>query len=424
MMDEQKKILTMLAGATSETVLYQMQPAFVSDTRFSLQNVVQNWTDFEKGLEQFRPDLLVVQGEIAPNTDSLINSLARLQVWNGVAVVILQSANQTLKAKFEKIGTVRGVYVMPFNWSDLVQGGYSAVATERAKGISQDPMQKAIGFRTGTSVTGTRVISFISAAGGTGRSTLAENLGYELATRMQVRSLLMSFDLPSTGSIRMSMHQTPNAGEFFNRPQDGFASCIQKKEGLDIIFSPDDSVTYAKYGNSEGAASVHSLVTASWKENYAAVLLDLPNGENRWMTQGLIASNTAIIVTRCTLSDALATSHLISLLMEKMHHEVRIPKDSIYMVINQYNDHSAISARDLHEELVKKHGWAPPILDVIPYDENIPMVQDNREMPVVKNDAFAKHIRTIIGGLYPGLAGNQDNGNSKGRSGILGIFGK
>ena len=423
-MDEQKKILTMLAGATSDIVLYQMQPAFVSDTRFSLQNVVQNWSDFERGLDQFRPDLLVVQGEIAPSTDALVNALARLQVWNGVAVVILQSANKTLRAHFEKVGTVRGVFVMPFNWSDLAQAGYSAVATERAKGMSQDPMQKAIGFRTGTAVTGTRVISFISASGGAGRSTIAENLGYELSTRMQVRSLLMSFDLPATGSIRMSLHQTPNASEFFNRPQDGFSSSIQRKEGLDIIFSPDDSVTYSKYGNSEGAASVHSLVTASWKENYAAVLLDLPNGENRWMTQGLVASNTVIIVTRCTLSDALATSHLISLLMEKMHHEVRIPKDSIFMVINHYNDRSAISARDLHEELVKKHDWAPPILDVIPHDESIPMIQDNREMPVVKNDAYAKHIRTIINGLYPGLAGNSENGNSKGRSGILGIFGK
>jgi cellulose biosynthesis protein BcsQ len=422
-MDDQKKILTMLAGATSEIVLYQMQPAFVSDTRFSLQNVVQNWGDFERGLEQFRPDLLVVQGEIAPNTDALINSLARLQVWNGVALVILQSANSSLKSKFERVGTVRGVYVMPFNWSDLVQMGFTAVATERAKGISQEPMQKAIGFRTGTAVTGTRVISFISSSGGAGRSTIAENLGYELATRMQVHSLLMSFDLPATGSIRMSLHQTPNASEFFSRPKDGFSSCIQKKEGLDIIFSPDDSVKYALYGEN-GPVSVASLVTACWKENYAAVLLDLPNGENRWMTQGLVASNTVIIVTRCTLSDALATSHLISLLTEKMHHEVRIPRDAIFMVINHYNDRSAISARDLHEELVKKHDWAPPILDVIPYDETIPMIQDNREMPVVKNEAYAKHIRTIINGLYPGLAGNMDNGNSKSKPGLFGIFSK
>jgi len=420
---EEKKVLTMLAGAGSDIVIYQMQPAFIPDAHFSIQSTVTLWADFERNLEQFKPDLLVVQAEIAPNIDTLISSLARMQVWNGVCLILLQSGNANAKAKLEKVGTCRGVYVMPINWGELVQAGYSAVSTQRAKSVSQEPMQTAMGFRTSSAVTGTRIVSFISSSGGQGRSTLAENIGYELATRLQVRSLLMSFDLPSTAIIRMSLHQSPNAGEFFARPQDGFHSAIQKKEKLDVIFAPEDSVEYARYGSRDGADSVHGLVQASWKENYAAVLLDLPNGEGSWMTQSLIASNTAIIVTRCTLADALATSHLITLLLEKMRHEVRIPKESIYMVINQYNERSGISARDLHEELVKKHGWAPPVLDVIPFDENIPMIQDNREMPVVKSDNYAKHIRTIINGLYPGLAGNADTG-TKGKTGLFGLFGK
>ena len=420
---EEKKVLTMLAGAGSDIVIYQMQPAFIPDAHFSIQSTVTMWADFERNLEQFKPDLLVVQAEIAPNPESLIAALARMQVWKGVCLILLQSGNSNAKAKLEKVGTCRGVYVMPLNWGELVQAGYSAVTTERAKSISSEPMQAAMGFRASTAVTGTRVISFISSSGGTGRSTLAENIGYELSTRLQVRSLLMSFDLPATASIRMTLHQSPHAGEFFARPKDGFQSAVQKKEGLDVIFAPEDSIEYARYGSKEGEDSVHGLVQASWKETYAAVLLDLPNGEGTWMTQSLIASNTAVIVTRCTLSDALATSHLITLLLEKMRHEVRIPKESIYMVINQYNERSGISARDLHEELVKKHGWAPPVLDVIPYDENIPMIQDNREMPVVKSDSYAKHIRTIINGLYPGLASNADT-SPKSRSGIFGLFGK
>jgi cellulose biosynthesis protein BcsQ len=419
-MEEEKKILVTLA-ATSDILHYQMEPAFISDTRYSVQTSIQNWPDFERILEQMRPDLVVIQAELAVTPDALINALARMSVWNGLAIIVLTEANKNLKAKFEKVGNVRTVFVLPINWMDLTQAGFSAIATNRAKGISQGTMQSAIGMRTGTAVTGTRVISFVSSSGGVGRSTIAENLGYELSTRLKVSSLLMSFDLPATASIRMALHQSPNASEYFSRPLEGFTSSIQHKEDLDVIFAPDDSKNYAKYGEMEGAGSVNGLVQASWKENYAAVLLDLPNGEGSWMTQALIASNTVVVVTRCTLSDALATSHLINLLLEIMRSEVRIPKDNIFMVINQYNDRSGISPRDLHEELVKKNGWAPKVLDVIPFDENITMTQDNREMPTVKLESFNKHMRTIINSLYPGLAGNVET-TAKKTGGLFGIF--
>jgi len=419
-MTEENKILTMLA-APADTLFYQMQPAFVADTRFSLQTVVQNWADFEKSLEQLHPDLVVVQANLAPSADALINALARMSVWNGIALVVLQSAHQNLAKTFEKVSNVRGVFVLPINWMDLVQAGFSAISTERAKGISKDSLQSAMGFRTGTAVTGTKVISFVSSSGGSGRSTIAENVGYELSTRLKVRSLLMSFDLPATASIRMALHASPNASEYFARPLDGFTSAIQKKEDLDVIFAPDDSVEYARYGAMDGAGSVNGLVQASWKENYAAVLLDLPNGEGSWMTQALIASNTVVVVTRCTLSDALATSHLITLLLDKMRKDVRIAKESIYMVVNQYNERSGISPRDLHGELVKKNGWAPPVLDVIPYDENIVNAQDERQMPTVKLESYNKHIRTIINGLYPALASTNETTTKK-SGGIFGMF--
>ncbi|MBU0973923.1 MAG: AAA family ATPase [Proteobacteria bacterium] len=418
----EEKIVPIILAAPHKNLYEKLHPAFIVDSRYSIQTIIQNWSDFENNLVQYRPELVVVQADLAPTADALIGALARMVNWNGIAIIVLTPTHQNLAKTFEKISCVRGVYIDTLNnWGDLAQSGYFAVSTERAKGISKDALQSDLGSRAAAAVTGTRIISFVSSSGGTGRSTIAENIGYELANRLNVNSLLMSFDLPATASIRMGLHTSPNASEYFARPLDGFTSAIQKKEKLKVIFAPDDSVEYAKYGESDGEGSVNNLVKSVWNHQYAAVLLDLPNGEGSWMTQALIASNTVVIVTRCTLADALATSHLITLLLEKMRKDVRVPRDSIYMVVNQYNDRSGISPRDFHGELVTKNGWAPPVLDVIPYDENISMAQDERQMPTVKLESYNKHIRTIINGLYPALASTNETTTKK-TGGLFGIF--
>ena len=427
MLNQEAKVLTMLAGTGAETVFYQMMPAFQSDTRFSVSSVVTGWPDFEKNLEQLKPNLLVVQGDIAPNPDTLIAALARMQVWNGVALVVLQTAHREFRGAFEKVSVVRGVFVLPVNWGEVVQGGYAAVSTERARGAAQAPLQSAMGFRAATSVTGTRVVAFLSGSGGAGRSTLAENIAYELAVRLNVRTLLMSLGLPPSAAMNLGLKYTPNAGEFFARPGDGFASAIQTKEGLDVIVAPENSVEYARAAESSSSAggkaeanSIYSLVMASWTRSYAGVMLDLPCSEGIWTMHPLMAANTAIIVSRPTLADLAATRHLLVLLMERMRNEHRIPQESIFMVLNQASDRSRITPSQFYQELVQSYGWAPPVLAVIPYDQNIPNTQDDRVPVVGKVDGFTKGIRTIINGLFPGVAGQTTSDSSQKKGFSLG----
>jgi Flp pilus assembly CpaE family ATPase len=423
---KEAKVLTMLAGAGAETVFYQMMPAFQADTRFSVSGMITAWSDLEKQMEQLKPNLLVVQADLAPNPDSLMALLARMQVWNGVALVILQTAHREFRGAFEKVGVVRGVFVLPVNWGEVVQAGYAAVSTERARGAAQAPLQTAMGFRTATSVTGTRVVAFLSGTGGAGRSTLAENIAYELGVRLNVRTLLMSMGLPPSAAMNLGLKYTPNAGEFFARPGDGFASAIQQKEGLDVIMAPENSVEYARAAESSSspagkaeANSIYSLVMASWTRSYAAVLLDLPCSEGIWTMHPLMAANTAIIVSRATLADLAATRHLLVLLMERMRGEHRIPQESIFMVLNQVSDGGRIPPNQFYQELVQSYGWAPPILAVIPYDRNIPNVQDDRLPVAGKVDGFTKGIRTIINGLFPGVAGQTTSDPSQ-KKGFLG----
>ncbi len=346
--------------------------------------------------------------------------LAGLQVWQGVAILVLPASLRDLRSVFEKASVVRGIYIAPVNWAEIAQSGYAAVITERARAAAAAPLQQAYLSKTQSAATGTRVVAFTSANGGTGRSTIAEALAYELAVRMNTYTLLMSFDLPPTAVSHLRLHYAPNAMEYFARPGDGFAASIQSREGLEVILAPENSVDYQKAGEYSAGHkrepdSIYSLVVTSWMRSYAAVLLDLPAGETPWSLQGISAANTAVIVARCTMADMTATRHTLILLLERLVGEHRIPREAIYLVLNQVQDKAALSPGEFHQGLVANYGWAPPVAAVIPYLPAITRIQDE-QVPVVKRvDELEKAIRKLADQLYPkqGLAGqNEEVGQS------------
>jgi len=419
-----QKVNVMPAGPGHEAVFYQMQPPFLSDARFVLSANATQWSTFEQSLIQMRPDLVVVQVELAPGPEPLIQMLAEIQMWHGVAILVLPAALRDLRGTLEKAGVVRGVYIAPVNWGEVAQSGYAAVMTERARAAATAPLQEAYLSRTGGAIVGTRVVAFISATGGTGRSTIAESLAYELSLRMHVHSLLMSFDMPPAVGPHFRLRYVPNAMEYFARPGDGFAAAIQNREGLDVLLAPENSVDYQKAAefsatHKSDPESIYSLVMASWTRNYAAVLLDLPAGEQPWSLQGITAANTAVIVSRCTLADMTATRHSLILLLERLIGEHRIPREAIYLVLNQVHEHSPISARSYHDELVKGYGWAPPVAAVIPYLPAISHAQDEQIPAVTRVEPLAKAIHSLAdflfpGGMMAGLDGSRGQ-NSKSR---------
>jgi len=411
----EQKVSVMLAGPGHEAVFYQMQPPFLSDSRFVISANATQWGNFEQGLVQMRPDLIVVQAEIAPGPDALVQVLAEIQVWHGVAIVVLSPALRDLRGMFEKAPVVRSVYIAPVNWGEVAQSGFAAVMTERARAAATAPLQQAYLARTSGAIVGTRVVAFISATGGTGRSTIAESMAYELNVRMNVRSLLMSFDLPPAAVPHFKLRYVPNCMEYFARPGDGFLASIQTREGLDLILAPENSLDYQKAaeystGHKAEPDSIYSLVMASWTRNYAAVLLDLPAGEQPWSLQGITAANTAVIVTRCTLADMAATRHTLILLLERLVGEHRIPREAIYLVLNQITDRSPISVRGFHDELVDSYGWAPPVAAVIPYNPVISQAQDEQIPAITRSEDLAKGVRNLADFLFPGGMFSNVNG--------------
>jgi Flp pilus assembly CpaE family ATPase len=417
------KVTVMLAGAGHEVVYYQMQPPLLSDQRFMISGHAAQWSLFETNLGNLRPDLVIVQADIAPDTETLLKSLERISAWNGVALVVLPMALKDAQGAFTRINTVRGVFVTPVNWTEIAQAGYGAAMTARTRLDQTAPMQQALSSPSSSSaayITGTKRIAVLSHAGGAGCSTIAENLAYELSVRLSIKSLLISMGLPPAVAPHLRLRYLPNLSEYFDRPGSAaFQAAIQRRENLEVLLAPESSLEYMaileKAGQQGGEASIYRMLVDSEDGRYAAIVMDAPTSEDLWMVNAILFANCALIVARPTLADLAAVRHTLTLLLSGLKSEKRPAREAIYLVLNQVSEHSGFTPRSFQEELSKTLGWAPPVAAVVPYDPAVSQAQDNGIPPVTRGDEFTRGIRAIISTLFPS-AGNLVSQQQEGRS--------
>ena len=354
------KVSILLAGAGHELVYYQMQPPLLADARFLVAGHATQWQTLENNVNDLHPELLIVQTDIAPDPEAMKRLLQRLSAWNGVALVVLPLGQKDLRGAYEGLNMVRGVFVAPVNWTEIAQAGYGAAMTARANLSQAAPMQQAVaGPVVGGSaafITGTKRIAVLSHTGGAGCSTVAENLAYELATRLSVKTLLVSMGLPPSAPPHLRLRYLPNLTEYFDRPgKASFQSALQRRENLEVLVAPKSSVEYMKIleGSSRGTGegSINGMLIDSEDGRYAAIVMDVPSNEDLWMAHSIIFANYALIVARPTLADLAAARHTLNLLLSGLKSEKRLARESIYLVLNQFTDRSGFTARSFQDEL-------------------------------------------------------------------------
>jgi cellulose biosynthesis protein BcsQ len=416
------KIALGIAG-TEYDLIYRDFGMIFEDERFTLSLTQKDWDLLQRSLNEGEPELLIIYADTAPSVDALVDALARLK--QAVAIVLLPAGWADLQGVIEKVDTVRAVYIQPAAPAEILRRGYNAVQTERSKRRAISPLDEVISRRDrGTGVVGTRIIAFISAQGGVGKSTLAEGLGFELTARRNINSLLFSFDLPSAAPVHLNLRYQPSAQEFFSHPgPNGFKESVQQtRDGLDVVIAPSESYPYANAAIIEphDPRSIRSLVIASYAFNYGAILLDLPSGEGAWTMQLLLAANLVLIVSRPTLLGVRASAHVARLLTENLTSNHRIPKDSIAILLNQRTKHSTFTASDFHQRGAKEYGWFPPVLATIDYDPVIPQAQDLARPAVNVSEDLGKNMVGLADTFFGDLQPDSGNGRYKGRS-FMGI---
>lgn len=413
-----ERFTILLAGPGHETVIYQMQPAFLSDPRFTIAGYAQSWESLQSTLTQLKPDILVIQADVAPGPDALKPLLAGMQAWNGVATVILPNQQAMFKGVYESMNAVvRGTFVAPVSWTDIANLAYGYAMTARAQVVNASPaltVQHALSttgnFGASASqavsplVTGTKRIAVLSQAGGAGASTIAENLAYELAARLSVRSLLFSFGLPPAAAAHFKLRYLPNLTEFFARPgKASIQSAIQRMEGLDILLGPEDSEEYASAARNaadvRASNSIYSALLAAEDGSYGAMVMDMAPDETEWMTHPLLFANAVLLVYRPIMADLFALRHTLNILSRLGTQ----PREAIYLVLNQASEASSLTPRAVQTELSQALGWAPPIIGVIETDPAVLLAQEQRVPASLRSEKLARGIRQVIGSLFPGM---------------------
>ena len=372
-----------------------------TDSRFALAHIISNWQQLLDTLRQSEPDLLILYANLAPGPDALKDALSRLK--RAVAVVLLPPDLAQFQGAIEQIHTVRKVYVLPVAAQEVLNFGYSAAVTERVKMQTTAPLQEFAARQGPTApAVGTRVIAFFSPQGGTGKSTLAVAVGEELVRR-SIRTLLMAFNLPSPVVPWLGLRTTPNAEEFFLRPQSGFRDAIQTtKSGLDVLLAPQDSYGYAEAAlrPPDEPNSIRNLVAASYMEHYGAILLDLPPGEGNWTLQPLLAANVVLVVVRPTVAGLQAAYHATRLLTERLAGQHRIPQEAMFTVLNMRTPRSTLTASAFAREGAElTGGFFPPVLASLEFNPVIAQLQDAAR-PFLVVESLEKPVVALVDALF------------------------
>jgi cellulose biosynthesis protein BcsQ len=411
-----EKISVFLAGPGHDVVTYKMLPAFMQDRRLSVVGQATNWDVLSSQLETYQPDVLVVHGGFTPGTDSLRQLIGGMQAWNGTSIVLLPEAESNSLGSFQNMpGVVAGAFVLPVNWPELPALAYSAGETAKARvtKVTAAPVLMAESAPAGNGymppglqpvMTGTKRIAVLSHAGGAGVSTISEALAYELAVRLSVRTLLFSLDLPAAATAHLRLRYTPNMVEFFERPDKAsMQAAIQRIEGLDVLVAPENSLEYLRAGmtvDPQAPNSIYAGLLAADDGSYASMVMDLPCAESLWMLHPLAFANIALIVARPTVADLFAVRHTLNALSILGS---KLPRESIYLVLNQRMDASAFTPRQFQEELVSANDWAPRMAAAIEYDPHAQAAQDQRVPVVTRSEKMARGARQIIANLFPGM---------------------
>lgn len=426
-MSHPAKIVLGIAGPELPIINRDFAVSLDDDSRFHYAIQANTLQLLTMQLAQGEPDLLIVYGDLGPSPDELVSVLGNIK--NAIVIVLLPVALATLKGVFERIGTVKRVIVLPTPANEILNAGESLVNTARVINstvIPSVPVDRSGGHHTG----GTRFIGVVSVQGGTGRTTIAEAMAYELGVRRNLNTLLCAFDCPSPTPLHLKVSYTVSAEEYFSRPgAAGFADSLQhyaSSENLNILLAPQNTVAYEQAAErslramradaqpQDQPSSIRQLLFSAYSRMYAGVILDLPATLSPWTWHSMTVPNTVLIVARPTTDSLKAVGTITQILTNMLASEHQFQKTSIFLVLNMRTSESTYTPISFNKEVSEHYGWCPPVIACLDYDPRIPAAQDERRPVAELSDSFQKGIISLVDSFWPGMNSSQSSKPKKG----------
>jgi len=245
---------------------------------------------------QASPNLLIIDSQ--QQGPAMLHSLDRLAqvIEQGTKVVIIGAVNDI--GLFRELMS-RGVseyIVPPLGPVDLIR---------TICGLYVNPDKPFAG----------RVIAVIGARGGIGASTIAHNLAWSIAERLETNATLLDLDL-SFGTAALDFNQDP---------QQSIADALMSPDRVDDVFL--ERVTTKQTQRLQMLTAPATLerefeldpqsfemVIERVRRTSPFVVLDLPHTWNSWVKQTLLAADDAVIVAGPDLASLRNTKNICDLL--------------------------------------------------------------------------------------------------------------
>ncbi len=415
--------------AATQDEMNAMYGVFLGDQggRVFVASMATSLATLRETLPRIRSEVVVFDvGLMSGQPESDVTAFLESGLDQAVAVVLLPLALEHLRGTLVSLSRVREVLTKPVNYAELINRVHGVGLSHRAATCTVAPAQGYVHVTDSPAqaVAGQRVFAVYASKGGTGKTTVALNFAYRLQ-QAGIRTCLMGFDIPDDVGSILGMRRTPNSLNFYRRPgRDGFAASIQRKDGLEVVLSPNDHVEAARIEERrpDDEASIARLVEAARNHHppYGAIVMDLPPTETEWSIQPLLRANTVILVLQPSVSDEIKLIDTVRLLTGVLDERYRIPKEAIYAVLNGVTEDDNITPQAVQEVVASKlNGYAPPVIGVIPWHSQVRPLQNRGVLPVTRIDEFTSNIDRMVDFFYQDLLGR----SARARRKPIGLFG-
>jgi pilus assembly protein CpaE len=224
---------------------------------------------------------------------------------------------------------------------------------EVVSGLYLDPQAAPIG----------RVVSFVSARGGAGSSTLAHNVGWTIAEALNINTTIVDLDVPfGTAGLNFNEEPTQGVADALSAPErldDVLLDRLLVKRGDHLsLFTTPASLEREVNAPAEAYEAAIDAVRATTP----CVVVDLPHVWTPWVKAALVSADELIIVATPDLASLRNAKNLVDLVRQGRPNDPP-PK----YVLNQVGQpkRPEIPVKDFAETI----GYEP--VCVIPFDPQL-----------------------------------------------------
>jgi arsenite-transporting ATPase len=397
----EQRVSLVVAGQPAAANTYYT--AFLSDARFNVLAMATDGDDARAKVAGYAPEAVVLDATVFPDPRRFADAFL---TYGGACFLLLPNVAPDAAEAARKVPCVAEVLPANVNLTELAGKIYAAALTRRRTqfvpgGGFVPPAAGAGG--AATAMAGWRSVAVWSMQGGVGKSTLAQALTLEAASR-RLPALLVPLAAPDMTPLVLgpkNLKPEPNIMSWRSNPTvDGLRAALQHYDLLDVLIGFRDPLTLAGYntGNEamEGNASLHNLANCAAFMGKAVIVLDVSAPE--LAAAALSAANTLVLVARPDLPGIQATRDAVRLVHEKMSGRHRIPPEATYLVVNRTRQ-STFRAEEVARHGAQEFGLPfPALVSYVPDDPAIEeAVRLNR--PAYYQSSHLRQAVKVLGDL-------------------------